>query len=104
MVCFDFHELQASPEFKGIKTRLVREHGRALRLQASPEFKGIKTRVVYVLCNNYSFKPALNSKGLRLVSATKKNAIELQASPEFKGIKTVYLLLHPEFPFASSQP
>ena len=34
--------LQASPEFKGIKTAVEVEYS-ASALQASPEFKGIKT-------------------------------------------------------------
>ncbi len=59
-------------------------------LQASPEFKGIKTPVLErVLALDVGFKPALNSKGLRL--RLSNDAIEetkLQASPEFKGIKT----------------
>ena len=60
--------LQASPEFKGIKTWHRAAPARS-RLQASPEFKGIKT-IAHV-------------QGLR--------RSRLQASPEFKGIKT-YLL------------
>ena len=35
-------------------------------LQASPEFKGIKTLNAAIQVNSGSFKPALNSKGLRL--------------------------------------
>ena len=37
----------------------------------------------------YRFKPALNSKGLRLSYALNiRSTRKLQASPEFKGIKT----------------
>jgi len=35
--------LQASPEFKGIKTKSERFDVEHFSLQASPEFKGIKT-------------------------------------------------------------
>ena len=35
--------LQASPEFKGIKTNRYRYMHKMVTLQASPEFKGIKT-------------------------------------------------------------
>ena len=50
---------------------LRRVHARKLRssigLQASPEFKGIKTDVgAQTQTNVAGFKPALNSKGLRL--------------------------------------
>ena len=38
--------LQASPEFKGIKTIGVFRSTTSFALQASPEFKGIKTRVL----------------------------------------------------------
>ena len=58
--------LQASPEFKGIKTphRSV-EPMRHVPLQASPEFKGIKTLEQLKQAGMHGFKPALNSKGLR---------------------------------------
>ena len=60
-----------------------------IRLQASPEFKGIKTYDLEALDHIDSSKPAMNSKGLRQ-AASRSLAIEdeLQASPEFKGIKT----------------
>ena len=57
--------LQASPEFKGIKTVAFAFAARRV-LQASPEFKGIKTQI--------------SNQGRALLT--------LQASPEFKGIKT----------------
>src|SRR5574337_1005187 len=60
--------LQASPDFKGIKTMpggVVGQHG---RFQASPDFKGIKT-----------------SRGTGSMAAAM-----LQASPDFKGIKTQF--------------
>ena len=59
-----------------------------LRLQASPEFKGIKTAVPLKLAMVLRFKPALNSKGLRQMPPYGRQPIPLQASPEFKGIKT----------------
>jgi len=108
--------LQASPEFKGIKTSAICAsdsgsrfkpalNSKGLRLsapasarffplQASPEFKGIKTRAwrrpcVYPQC----FKPALNSKGLRRRKGHPVGDCRaLQASPEFKGIKTRFAL------------
>ena len=58
--------LQASPEFKGIKTIAHVQGLRRSRLQASPEFKGIKTTFPAKLQSHYCFKPAMNSKGLRL--------------------------------------
>ena len=70
-ICFyipSFHLLQASPEFKGIKTQR-RRNRRIDPLQASPEFKGIKTGLLRI----------------------HQSDSWLQASPEFKGIKT-YLL------------
>ena len=58
-------------------------------LQASPEFKGIKTAGVKSYHVRMCFKPALNSKGLRLtVQSFVIKSQALQASPEFKGIKT----------------
>jgi len=59
-----------------------------LELQASPEFKGIKTLTVSHASTLTRFKPALNSKGLRPSSLMVFIASSLQASPEFKGIKT----------------
>ena len=60
-------------------------------LQASPEFKGIKTYTRATPRHKFSFKPALNSKGLRLDFSELSERLMLQASPEFKGIKTVSL-------------
>ena len=73
--------LQASPEFKGIKTNPWPWAGQRPRLQASPEFKGIKTAEC--------LHPA--------------QCFELQASPEFKGIKTSRAESAP-IKAASSQP
>ena len=61
---------------------------RLSRLQASPEFKGIKTWLLVVPALEDGFKPALNSKGLRLYAPLRSFCARLQASPEFKGIKT----------------
>ena len=59
------------------------------KLQASPEFKGIKTALPSSVRRFWGFKPALNSKGLRPPAWLPLwNSIGLQASPEFKGIKT----------------
>ena len=58
-------ELQASPEFKGIKTSKVVALASGYPLQASPEFKGIKTLRHHHEAGHLGFKPALNSKGLR---------------------------------------
>ena len=51
------------------------------------------------------FKPALNSKGLRLQFLASFNKVSLlQASPEFKGIKTAIAPDGSVMPAASSQP
>ena len=73
--------LQASPEFKGIKTPCVLTF-ELQQLQASPEFKGIKTNSC----------PPL------------PNIVALQASPEFKGIKTVLTFELQQQVNAPSQP
>ena len=59
-------------------------------LQASPEFKGIKTKTLRLpVALQSRFKPALNSKGLRPMRCSLYlHDFSLQASPEFKGIKT----------------
>ena len=80
--------LQASPDFKGIKTQIERTGRRTIRLQASPDFKGIKTWRPWRACWQRCFKPALISKGLRPAGKLIVDAISLQASPDFKGIKT----------------
>ena len=80
--------LQASPDFKGIKTARQAQLPQQVVLQASPDFKGIKT---VLQCGNWdylSFKPALISKGLRLLTMFNEFYNMLQASPDFKGIKT----------------
>ena len=74
--------LQASPEFKGIKTDDVAQFRKILLLQASPEFKRIKTDDV----------------------AQFRKILLLQASPEFKGIKTWDELCFAGTSQASSQP
>ena len=81
--------LQASPEFKGIKTCSAASFSISAWLQASPEFKGIKTYTRATPRHKFSFKPALNSKGLRLDFSELSERLMLQASPEFKGIKTL---------------
>ena len=59
------------------------------RLQASPDFKGIKTLIGAVFGAVHGFKPALISKGLRLDALAQLHLhMALQASPDFKGIKT----------------
>ena len=95
MYLLDMTRLQASPEFKGIKTHNVGIY-RACWLQASPEFKGIKTLALTCeLWHRTGSKPALNSKGLRHSDVQRGAAHNgLQASPEFKGIKTGYGLRH----------
>ena len=67
MIPFSFdRQLQASPEFKGIKTNSVGSTNFDATLQASPEFKGIKTGAcTRSTMHDRRFKPALNSKGLR---------------------------------------
>ena len=73
-------------------------------LQASPEFKGIKTPFLQKRTAPACFKPALNSKGLRLPDTISADIYVLQASPEFKGIKTTPEE-QKEFDYcASSQP
>ena len=80
--------LQASPEFKGIKTPCGL-HSYALSwLQASPEFKGIKTCSAH--CNQNSrvgFKPALNSKGLRLARGPMLRSIGFKPALNSKGLR-----------------
>ena len=81
--------LQASPEFKGIKTGQTGNAGRTVRFKPALNSKGL--RPIFELYPSWlmSFKPALNSKGLRRVELYHQNLDrELQASPEFKGIKT----------------
>ena len=60
------HGLQASPDFKGIKTFASIMSISCVWLQASPDFKGIKTRHIFGFRLQFlRFKPALISKGLR---------------------------------------
>ena len=60
-----------------------------LGLQASPDFKGIKTGQLARATVEQSFKPALISKGLRPKRLYDFDSLSvLQASPDFKGIKT----------------
>ena len=68
LLCYPMYqhcELQASPEFKGIKTVFEWGDHWGAPLQASPEFKGIKTCSLNNPLVCAGFKPALNSKGLR---------------------------------------
>ena len=75
---------------KGLRQLYAGYSGCSNTLQASPEFKGIKTAASGVFAMVKSFKPALNSKGLRPCACSlPKHRRWLQASPEFKGIKTV---------------
>ena len=87
---FSLDLLQASPDFKGIKT--VAQRARRLwrrTLQASPDFKGIKTE------KNAGFSPCMlqaspDFKGIKTILAgVFAGASGLQASPDFKGIKTL---------------
>ena len=74
---------------KGLRQLYAGYSGCSNTLQASPEFKGIKTAASGVFAMVKSFKPALNSKGLRPCACSlPKHRRWLQASPEFKGIKT----------------
>ncbi len=74
--------LQASPDFKGIKTIALCLIHVCMRLQASPDFKGIKTEQHDLLLH----------------------PTPLQASPDFKGIKTSIRSVWPDAGHASSQP
>ena len=104
--------LQASPEFKGIKTRkppgkswsrgfkpalnskglrlsTVGKAKQAKRFKPALNSKGLRPPTLRAPTPAQRFKPALNSKGLRLGTVGHlKTPIRLQASPEFKGIKT----------------
>ena len=81
---------------KGLRPMRCSAAMRALELQASPEFKGIKTWTLSWARARMRFKPALNSKGLRLCrSSTVVRHLQLQASPEFKGIKTLFVAYAP---------
>ena len=83
--------LQASPEFKGIKT----DHGLVIahdgRFKPALNSKGLRREHSgEVFGQLHGFKPALNSKGLRRARRHAAARLRLQASPEFKGIKTAY--------------
>ena len=81
--------LQASPDFKGIKTISDSPCSFVVWLQASPDFKGIKTENQVNILLHCCFKPALISKGLRRRARRwLRKWRRLQASPDFKGIKT----------------
>jgi len=74
---------------KGLRLPRQERIEELLQLQASPDFKGIKTRRVQSLQCLSCFKPALISKGLRLAAGGHLGADALLlASPNFKGIKT----------------
>ena len=74
--------LQASPEFKGIKTQGTEDiYSRAIQLQASPEFKGIKTCFQGRYLVRHRFKPALNSKGLRPCTSGENTVLPASSQP-----------------------
>ncbi len=80
--------LQASPEFKGIKTWSAHDTV-SRRLQASPEFKGIKTVGGCSMACHPMLQASPEFKGIKTPSGfTLPSDLRLQASPEFKGIKT----------------
>ena len=54
---------------KGLRLFALHNQSSFVLLQASPEFKGIKTRSRLLSITFLRFKPALNSKGLRLKRA-----------------------------------
>ena len=56
---------QATPDFKGIKTKDVIDFHGWFRFQATPDFKGIKTLSASRMPRNRGFRPPLISKGLR---------------------------------------
>ncbi len=96
--------LQASPDFKGIKTISDSPCSFVVWLQASPDFKGIKTENQVNILLHCCFKPALISKGLRPQSVNCRIAALVQASPDFKGIKTARPAMASQMAAASSQP
>ena len=75
---------------KGLRLSRILALLNASLLQASPDFKGIKTRPACAHRSPWRFKPALISKGLRPSSWWRTlRGFRLQASPDFKGIKTL---------------
>ncbi len=83
--------LQASPDFKGIKTRMAAAVWPALmRFKPALISKGLRQLNGGDFEGKPCFKPALISKGLRLGDVERCHAARvLQASPDFKGIKTL---------------
>ena len=81
--------LQASPEFKGIKTLPSVPCHCCTWLQASPEFKGIKTDASPLLfTHSPGFKPALNSKGLRPSTCRRyQAALRFKPALNSKGLR-----------------
>ena len=85
----DAVRLQASPEFKGIKTVASAGSSQACGLQASPEFKGIKTASSCTRRWRAVLQASPEFKGIKTCFTPGHFALAaLQASPEFKGIKT----------------
>ena len=82
--------LQASPEFKGIKTQNHRQGRQTQCFKPALNSKGLRRNWLRSPRKINCFKPALNSKGLRRGLGHPCCAWQLQASPEFKGIKTGY--------------
>ncbi len=99
--------LQASPDFKGIKTPAGYSI-RPLELRFKPALisKGLRLSIGrWASYGRLRFKPALISKGLRLNTIALQLAIVgLQASPDFKGIKTGFRDIQNPQLEASSQP
>jgi len=83
--------LQASPEFKGIKTSSVFANAfQGVGFKPALNSKGLRLFELAYFLWRCGFKPALNSKGLRPNKIPGDiNSPRLQASPEFKGIKTL---------------
>ena len=87
-MAYVIQSLQASPEFKGIKTNL-NNYLEIVELQASPEFKGIKTTTTFMCWKGSKLQASPEFKGIKTSRVGKTSAPwGLQASPEFKGIKT----------------
>ena len=82
--------LQASPDFKGIKTARRIESARRWRFKPALISKGLRRTAPSAQRRPaIGFKPALISKGLRPdYCANVTDGTVLQASPDFKGIKT----------------
>ena len=87
--CAQAFSLQASPEFKGIKTVLRGLSRRCSGSKPALNSKGLRRTAHRCVDQLHGSKPALNSKGLRRIGEVSPSiCLVLQASPEFKGIKT----------------